>query len=105
MAALAEHPRAVGVFELDEWWSKISPSSVPGADLRAAHAVGFDRMRAFEPVDDVDVVDVLLDDVVAAEPGEVVPVRIWYSISVMSRLLSIRQTSSRECFQGRSPFQ
>ena len=33
-----------------------------------------DRVRVHRPVDDVDVVDVLLDDVVAAEPGEVVPV-------------------------------
>ena len=29
---------------------------------------------ALEPVDHVEIVDVLLDDVVAAEPGEVVPV-------------------------------
>ena len=31
-------------------------------------------MALGDPVADVEVVDVLLDDVVAAEPGEVVPV-------------------------------
>ena len=31
-------------------------------------------MRAEHPVRDVDVVDVLLDDVIAGEPGEVEPV-------------------------------
>src|SRR5262249_3894719 len=43
-------------------------------DLAAAHADGLDRVRAQRPEGDVQVMDVLLDDVVAAEPEEVVPV-------------------------------
>ena len=45
-----------------------------GADLPAAHALGLDRVSLLDPVADVDVVDVLLADMVAAEPGEEVPV-------------------------------
>ena len=44
------------------------------AHLAAAHAVGFLRVFAHDPVADVEIVDVLLDDVVAAEPVEEVPV-------------------------------
>ena len=44
------------------------------ASFAAALAAGFDRVTAFDPVDDVEVVDVLLDDVVAANPDEVIPV-------------------------------
>src|SRR5262249_21202018 len=40
----------------------------------AAHADRVDRRMADGPVHDVEVVDVLLDDMVAAQPGEVVPV-------------------------------
>ena len=42
--------------------------------LLASHAVGGDRQAVEEPVGDVDVVDVLLADVIATEPVEVVPV-------------------------------
>ena len=42
--------------------------------VAAAHAVGLDRMIVLDPVADVEVVDVLLADVVAAEPDEVIPV-------------------------------
>jgi hypothetical protein len=45
-----------------------------GADLSSAHPVREHRMRAHRPVDDVDVVHVLFDDVIAGEPGEVEPV-------------------------------
>ena len=46
-----------------------------GALLASAVAVGLDRCDIAEgPEPDVDVVDVLLDDVVAREPGEVEPV-------------------------------
>ena len=74
MAALAEHPRAVGILELDRVMIEDFAVVLALAHLAAAHAVGPDRVAALEPVDDVQVVDVLLDDVVAAEPGEVVPV-------------------------------
>ena len=42
--------------------------------LTAAHAGGGLRMAADEPVGDVDVVNVLLVDVITAQPGEVIPV-------------------------------
>jgi len=43
--------------------------------LRAAHAVSFDGMRILlDPVHDVEIVDVLLDDMIAADPGEVIPI-------------------------------
>ena len=44
------------------------------AAVAASHAVGLDGMIALGPIADVEVVDVLLDDVVAAEPDEVIPV-------------------------------
>ena len=50
------------------------PYSGAGADLPAAHADRAHRVPVDRPVDDVDVVDVLLDDVVARQPGEVQPV-------------------------------
>ena len=42
--------------------------------LAATHAVGLDGERVLDPAADVDVVDVLLTDLVAAHPVEVVPV-------------------------------
>ena len=75
VAALAEHLRAVGVGELDGVVVEdLAEVLAPIADLAAAHAVGLDRMGVLDPVADVEVVDVLLADVVAAEPDEVVPV-------------------------------
>src|SRR5205823_12741723 len=44
------------------------------ADLSAAHAVGADRMRAHDPVGHIEVVDVLLADLIAAQPDVVIPV-------------------------------
>ena len=46
-------------------------------------------MLALEPVDHVQIVDVLLDDVVAAEPGEVVPVAhlvLHFALDLAARL-------------------
>ena len=43
-------------------------------DLPATHGPGFDGEGVFGPVDHVQIVDVLLGDVVAADPCEVVPV-------------------------------
>ena len=79
LAALAVELAAVRVGEFDE----VVVEDLAHALLRVAalvaldagaHAVGLDGMVALDPVADVDVVDVLLDDVVAAEPDEVVPV-------------------------------
>ena len=75
LAALAEHRDAVRVFELDGEVVEDVAVAFAGAGLPAAEAGdGFDRVRAEDPIHDVEVVDVLLDDVVAGEPGEVVPV-------------------------------
>lgn len=74
VATLAEHFGAIGVFEFDAVVVKNFAGVGADADFGAAHAVGFDGVAVFEPVDDVEVVDVLFDDVVAANPVEVVPV-------------------------------
>src|SRR5215204_5979537 len=44
------------------------------ADFATAHAMGADRVTVFDPVGDVHIMNVLLDDVIAAKPNEVVPV-------------------------------
>ena len=79
VAGLAEHLRAVGIGELDE--VMVEDVAVVAAVHAAAHAVGLDRVGllrvavlAHHPVGDVDVVDVLLDDVVAVQPQETAPV-------------------------------
>ena len=74
VAALAEHFGAVSVFEFDAVVVKDFAGVGADANFGASHAVGFDGVAVFEPVDDVKVVDVLFDDVVAANPVEVVPV-------------------------------
>ena len=45
-----------------------------GDHLAAAHADGLERMRFECPAGHVEIMDVLFDDVVAAEPEEVIPV-------------------------------
>ena len=74
LTAITEHPEAVGIGELDGVVIEDLAHVLAHADLAAAHALGLARMRLHDPVGDVEVVDVLLDDVVAAEPVEVVPV-------------------------------
>ena len=75
LAALAEHGHAVRILVLDGEVVVDVAVAVAAAHLPAAEAGhGADGMRAEDPVHDVQVVDVLLDDVVAGEPGEVVPV-------------------------------
>ena len=49
-------------------------TAAPRRTWRPPMPMTFFGQRAHRPVDDVDVVDVLLDDVVAREPGEVEPV-------------------------------
>src|ERR1035437_8551588 len=74
LAALAYHAPAIGTLELDEVVVKDLPVTLGIAHLASAHALPPHWMSAFDPVDHVKVVDVLLDDVVAREPGEVIPV-------------------------------
>ena len=75
VSALTEHLSAVvvGVFdgEVVEDFSVL----LVGTNLATAHSLAFDGVAvAFYPVTDVEVVDVLLADVVAAQPCVVVPV-------------------------------
>ncbi len=51
----------------------LAPLGLAGP-LPATHANGPDRRMAQDPARDVEVVNVLLDDVVAAEPQEMVPI-------------------------------
>ena len=74
LPAVAEHLQPVGIGELDGVVVEDFAEVLADADLPAAHAVGLHRVPLGDPVAHVDVVDVLLDDVVAREPGEVVPV-------------------------------
>ena len=74
MAALAEHPRAIGIFELNTVMIENLAVVRRAGDLRATHSKRADRMVAFEPIDDVQIVNVLLDDVIPANPNKIVPV-------------------------------
>ena len=74
MTALAVENGSVGVFELHKMVVEDLTVILSLPDFTAAHALGLDGVSAFEPVDDVDVVDVLFGDVVTAKPDEIVPV-------------------------------
>ena len=74
VAALAEHVAAVGVFVLDGVVVENLAVVDAGANLAAAQPLATHRVSALDPVDDIEVMDVLLVDVVAAQPDEVVPV-------------------------------
>src|SRR5205823_13407736 len=74
LPALAEHARAVGVFKLD---CKVIVDVAllrAGPGLASAQSQRLDRVVLERPVDDVEIMHVLLNDVVAGKPGEVVPV-------------------------------
>ena len=61
-------------------------------------------IAALEPVDDVEVVDVLLDDVIAAEPGEVVPVaHLVFHFGQLATVLLLQVCAL--CTHGVAPFQ
>src|SRR2546423_7058590 len=74
LAALAKHARAVGVCELNGEVIVNVALLRTGPGLASAQRQGFDRVILESPVDDVEIVNVLLDNVVAGKPGEVVPV-------------------------------
>src|SRR5262249_52909262 len=46
----------------------------PFADFASAHALGAHRMPLLDPIDYIQIMDVLLDNVVAAKPGKVIPI-------------------------------
>src|SRR4051812_12878871 len=74
LAALAEHPGAVGIRKFDRVVIENVAVLFAGADLAAAHALCFNRMAVFDPVADVKIMNMLFADVIAAEPSEEVPV-------------------------------
>src|SRR5262249_30130204 len=74
MAALAEHACALSVFEFGEMVVEDFADLLPDPHLPAPLSLGADGVGPFQPVDDIHIVDVLLDDVIAREPVEVVPV-------------------------------
>ena len=74
LPAHAHDPRAVGVLIFDgEVIEDIAVLGL-GPDLTASHSGAFDGMGTDGPVDDIQVVDVLLDDMVARQPGVEQPV-------------------------------
>src|SRR5580704_3526713 len=74
LPALAEHARAVGIFIFNGVMVEDLPVLLIGPNLAAAHAPALHGVVLLDPVSDVEIVDVLLDDVIAAEPDVVVPV-------------------------------
>ena len=74
VAALAEHLGAVGIGVFQEVMIEDLAEFLARADLAASLAVAVRRRPAHQPVADVQVVDVLFADMVAAQPIKVVPV-------------------------------
>src|SRR5262249_28997838 len=74
VAALAGATPAVRVFELHAMMVEDFAVIRAFAHFASAHAVGANGVTLLEPIDHVEVVNVLLDDVIAAQPNEVVPV-------------------------------
>jgi hypothetical protein len=72
--ALAAQAAAVGILEFDVVMVKNLAIINAFAHLASAHAPGFDRVALLDPIDDIQVVDVLLVDVIAAQPDEIIPI-------------------------------
>jgi hypothetical protein len=74
MAALTDHPAPIFVFVFNivviENLSVIRSFAYESASL----SLGSDRVPPFDPVRNVNIVDVLFYDVISAEPIEIVPV-------------------------------
>lgn len=72
LTALAVHTGSIGILVFH---CEVIPDFAGALQsFAAAHTIGADRMRALDPVADVDVMDVLLDDMITAEPQVVIPV-------------------------------
>src|SRR5690349_794189 len=61
MAALTRATRAIGIFELDKVVVEDFTIVGPFAHFTTAHALGANRVALFNPIYDIEVVDVLLD--------------------------------------------
>ena len=74
LPALTEELGAVGIGELDEMVVQHAVLRRGGPQRPATLAVGRYRVSVLDPVHHIQIVDVLLDDVVAREPAEAIPV-------------------------------
>ncbi|MEY3546771.1 MAG: hypothetical protein RLZZ313_1132 [Verrucomicrobiota bacterium] len=74
VTALAQERGAIGIGVFEGVMVEDFAVFFLGADLAAAHAMSLDRVGVLHPIGDVQVVDVLLGDVIAAQPVEVVPI-------------------------------
>jgi len=73
LAAHAGHANTVFIFELD-CEVIVDITAAVCVILSPTHSIGLDGMSLHDPVASVKVVDVLLDDVIAAKPVDVEPV-------------------------------
>ena len=74
LATLADHHRVVRIRELHHVVIENLPVILSAANLPAAHSLRFYGQHLLDPIADIHVVDMLLDNMVAADPGEVIPV-------------------------------
>src|SRR5688572_6162064 len=74
VTALAEQFRAVLIIEFNRVMVEDFAVLLAGADLPPAHAMAANGVAVFHPIDDIQVMDVLLANMIAAEPDEIVPV-------------------------------
>src|SRR5207249_9857686 len=74
MAAATEAAGAVRVFKFDGVVIEDFAVVRTFAHLDTAHALGADGVALLDPIDHVEIVNVLFTDVIAAEPDKVIPV-------------------------------
>src|SRR5688572_24636658 len=72
--ALAVEHASVCIFKLYKMMVKYFSMILAFTNLAATHSLGFYRVRFFEPVYDIKIVNVLFCNVITAEPVEIIPV-------------------------------
>src|SRR5690606_30050505 len=74
MSALAVHHRTIGISEFYIVMVKNFPMILALAHLAATHTLGFYRIRALKPVHHINIMNMLLGNMIAAKPVEIIPV-------------------------------
>src|SRR6476620_4049045 len=74
MPALAVENTAIGILKFHIMVIKYFPVILSFADLPAAHTLSPDRISAFEPIDHINIMNVLFGDMIAAKPYKIIPV-------------------------------
>src|SRR5207248_404156 len=74
LPAVAEHLQPAGIGVFDGVVIEDVAIILADAHLAAAHAEGRNGRRAHDPIADVEIVNMLLDNVVAAKPVEEIPI-------------------------------